>query len=66
MIQKANQIALQFESFPREQAIEGIRDHLERFWERPLRDQLIDYVAKGGSGLHEFVVEAVKRMTIPA
>jgi (2Fe-2S) ferredoxin len=67
LIQNANQIAAQFQGFPREEAINGIRDHIERFWEPGLKDQLIDYViAHGGSGLHELVFEAVKRMPLPA
>jgi hypothetical protein len=67
MLQSANQIALKFQGFPREEAIDGIRDHIERFWEPALKGQLIDYViTHGGSGLHELVFEAVKRMPLPA
>jgi formate dehydrogenase subunit delta len=64
MIQKANQIALYFAGFSREEAIEGVRDHIRKFWERGMKDQLIDYVGHGGAGLHELVLEAVKRMAI--
>jgi len=28
-----------------------------------MREQIIQYVAKGGTGLHELAVEAVKRIT---
>jgi len=31
-----------------------------------MKDQLIDYIAHGGAGLHELVLEAVKRMPISA
>jgi hypothetical protein len=27
-----------------------------------MRDQIVQYVAQGGSGLHELVLEAVKRL----
>jgi formate dehydrogenase subunit delta len=64
MIHKANQIALHFAGFPREEAIEGVRDHIQKFWEHRMKDQLIDYVGHGGGGLHELVLEAVKRMPI--
>jgi len=64
MVHNANQIALYFASFPKEEAIEGVRDHIEKFWERRMKDQLIDYIAHGGAGLHELVLEAVKRMPI--
>jgi formate dehydrogenase subunit delta len=66
MVDNANQIALYFAGFPREEAIEGVREHIAKFWERRMKDQLIDYVAKGGAGLHELVLEAVKRMPVSA
>jgi formate dehydrogenase subunit delta len=66
MIRNANQIALYFASFPREEAIEGVRDHIQRFWERAMKDELTDYIGKGGTGLHELVLEAVRRMPISA
>jgi formate dehydrogenase subunit delta len=66
MVHNANQIALYFATFPREDAIEGVRDHIQKFWERRMKDQLIDYIAHGGAGLHELVLEAVKRMPVAA
>lgn len=62
MLHKANQITLFFASYPREEAIAGVEDHLRRFWEPRMRRQLIDFVANGGEGLHEYAVEAVKRL----
>lgn len=62
MVHDANQIALYFASYPREDAIAGVLDHLKKYWERRMKNQIIDYVAHGGAGLHELVVEAVKRM----
>ena len=66
MVHNANQIALYFASFPREEAVEGVLDHIMKFWERRMKDQLLDYVGKGGTGLHELVLEAVKRMPVNA
>ncbi len=66
MVHNANQIALYFASFPREEAIEGVLDHIQKFWERRMKDQLIDYIGKGGKGLHELVLEAVKKMEVNA
>jgi formate dehydrogenase subunit delta len=63
MVHNANQIALYFASFPREEAVAGVTDHLRKFWERRMRDQIIRYVNEGGgAGLHELVLEAVKRL----
>jgi formate dehydrogenase subunit delta len=62
MVHDANQIALYFASYPREEAVAGILDHLRKFWEKRMRQQIVDYVAQGGSGLHELALEAVKRL----
>jgi len=62
MVHDANQIALFFASYPREEAIAGVTDHLKKFWERRMRDQIVQYAAQGGSGLHDLVAEAVKRL----
>jgi formate dehydrogenase subunit delta len=62
MVHNANQIALYFASYPHDEAVAGVLDHLKKYWERRMKDQIIDYVAHGGAGLHELAVEAVKRM----
>jgi formate dehydrogenase subunit delta len=62
MVHNANQIALFFASYPREEALAGVADHIQKFWERRMRQQLEDYVAQGGAGLHELVLESVKRL----
>jgi len=62
MIHRANQIALFFASYPHDQAVAGVTDHLQKFWERRMRAQIIEYVSHGGQGLHELALEAVKRL----
>jgi formate dehydrogenase subunit delta len=62
----ANQIAQFFASYPHDQAVDGVADHLAKFWERRMKDQLIGYVDGGGEGLHDLVLEAVKRLKAPA
>ena len=62
MVHMANQIALFFASYPREDAIAGVADHLRKFWEPRMRKQITAYVAQGGAGLHELALEAVKRL----
>ena len=66
MVHNANQIALYFAAYPREEAIAGITDHLKKFWERRMREQIIAYVQQGGAGLHELAIEAVKRLAATA
>lgn len=62
MVHRANQIALFFASYPHDQAVAGVTDHLQKFWERRMREQIINYVAHGGQGLHDLALEAVKRL----
>jgi formate dehydrogenase subunit delta len=62
MVHNANQIALYFASFPRDEAIAGVTDHIQKFWERRMKQQIREYTTNGGAGLHELVLEAVKRL----
>jgi formate dehydrogenase subunit delta len=62
MVHMANQIALFFASYPREEALAGVSDHFKKFWEPRMRKQIIEYVAHGGGGLHELALEAVKHL----
>jgi formate dehydrogenase subunit delta len=62
MVHMANQIALFFASYPREEAIAGVTDHFRKYWEPRMRKQIIAYVAGGGGGLHELALEAVKHL----
>jgi formate dehydrogenase subunit delta len=60
MIHMANQIALFFASYPRDEALAGVTDHIRKFWDPRMRRQIIVYVAEGGAGLHELALEAVR------
>ena len=62
MVHKANIIAQYFASYPHEEAVAGVTEHLEHFWEPHMRHQLLEYVEEGGDGLHELVREAAKRL----
>ena len=62
MVHMANQIALFFASYPKEEAVAGVTDHFQKYWEPRMRKQIIEYVAGGGGGLHELALEAVKHL----
>ena len=66
MVHMANQIALNFASYPREEAVANIANHLKSFWEPRMKRQLHEFVANGGGGLHELVLEAEKLMKAAA
>ena len=62
MVHMANQIALNFAAYPHDEAVANVTTHLKMFWERRMKQQLHEYVAKGGAGLHELIIEAEKRL----
>ena len=62
MVHNANQIALFFAAYPHEEAVAGVAAHIKNFWERRMRDQMTQYIAHGGTGVHELVLEAMKRL----
>lgn len=61
LIRMANQIGAFFESMPdRQEAIDGIVQHLHRFWEPRMHAALAQHVAAHGSSeLHSLVAQAV-------
>jgi formate dehydrogenase subunit delta len=63
MVHMANQIALNFATYPHEEAVSKVATHLKMFWEPRMKRQLHEYAAKGGGGLHELVIEAEKQLT---
>jgi formate dehydrogenase subunit delta len=66
MVHNANQIALFFATYPHDEAVAGVVNHIAKFWERRMRDQIQKYVTEGGSGLHPLVLEALEQLRVPA
>jgi formate dehydrogenase subunit delta len=62
MVHMTNQIAQFFASYPHEEAVAGVADHIQKFWEKRMRQQLHDYIGQGGSGLSELALEAARRL----
>lgn len=63
----ANQIAVFFgNAMPHDEAVAGIADHLNKFWEPRLRRQLLEIVESGRGGLSPLVVEAMMNVKIPS
>ncbi|MBN4046454.1 formate dehydrogenase subunit delta [bacterium AH-315-P15] len=59
LIHKANQIAAFFAPYTEEEAVVGIANHLEKFWERRMRKQLQSLAAAGKSSLDPLVLRAL-------
>ena len=63
MVHQANRIAQFFASYPAEEAIPGVVDHFQKFWEPRMRKQLLAHVSSGGEGLHTLVLAAADRLS---
>jgi formate dehydrogenase subunit delta len=58
----ANQIARFFKTQPKIDQAQGVADHISDFWEPRMKAQLVAFVASGGVGLDDLVVEASRRL----
>ena len=65
LVRMANQIALFFAPNPEDEAVDGVADHLRKFWTPAMRSELITLVdvAKDNGAVHALVEKAVQRMT---
>ena len=62
MVHKVNETARFFESHPREEALLAIADHIDKFWEKRFRRQLLEYAGAGGEGLSPLALAAVQTL----
>jgi formate dehydrogenase subunit delta len=63
LIRMANQIAAFFEPYPHDEALEGVVDHIKKFWEPRMREDLFKAMDKGeAAGLHPLALEAAKKL----
>ena len=59
----ANQIGDFFKSYPDDTAIEGVREHIAKFWNKKMRDEFYAYIdRKGDSSLKPIVAAAVRKL----
>ncbi|WP_409562504.1 formate dehydrogenase subunit delta [Hyphomicrobium sp. B1] len=59
IIRMTNQIAAYFESYPKQEAIDGIAMHIHNFWEPRMRNELKSYIDAGGKDLSPLFLEAM-------
>lgn len=68
LIRMANQIAQFFAPYPEADAVEGVRDHLAKFWDPSMRRELLAMDATAVSQLHPLVQRAIEQLksSVPA
>ena len=62
LIYMANQIGKFFVSQGEEQAVPGIADHIQKFWDPRMRAQILKHLDAGGAGLDPPVRRAVEQL----
>ena len=63
LVYMANQIGKFFASQGEAQAVAGIANHLEKFWDPRMRRAIGAHLDAGGAGLDPLVKRAVERLT---
>ena len=66
LVMMANQIATFFAAQGEARAIPQIADHIEKFWDRRMRLQIIAHVEAGGAGLNPLAKSALANLTMPS
>lgn len=60
LVKMANQIGSFFDAMPdRGEALEGIAQHLRKFWVPRMRLRFLAHVDSGGAGLHPLVMQSM-------
>ena len=63
LIDMANDIAAFFDSEPdKAAAAQGVRVHLEKFWEPRMRREIVAHAQAGGAGLSPLALRAVRAL----
>lgn len=65
MVRMANQIGTFFKSYGETEAIDGIADHISKFWEPRMRTLFFEHLEKGGEGFDPLVVKAATAIKRP-
>lgn len=60
LVYMANQIGDFFKSYPHDQAVKGIKEHIEKFWDPRMLKQAYEIVQKPDNGLKPYPLEALQ------
>jgi len=67
IVRMANDIGSFFRAeTDRKAALDGISNHINKFWTRRMRQRILDYVAHGGRELDELPLAAMKQVVVAA
>lgn len=61
----ANQIATFFASQPESEAVDGVADHINKFWDPRMRKQLFEITDQSTEGFKPLMVAALRKIRRP-
>jgi len=64
LVAMANQIGRFFHAQGEAAAVDGVEDHLRKFWDPRMRREIAAHAAAGGEGLEPWVRAAVERLSL--
>ena len=62
LIYMANQIGKFFESQGHDKEVNGVADHIRKFWDPRMRKQILAHLDAGGAGLDPNVRDAIEKL----
>lgn len=65
MVRMANQIGTFFKSYGEKDAIDGIAEHINKFWEPRMRRDFFAHIDVGGEGIDPLVTKAAVMVKRP-
>jgi formate dehydrogenase subunit delta len=60
LVYMANQIGDFYKSYPHDQAVKGISDHIKKFWDPRMLRQIYKVVREPDNGLKPYSLEAIQ------
>ena len=64
LVYMINQIANYFISYSEEKAIDSTINHIDQFWDKRMKKEIIDHANNKGEGLNTIALKAVQRLVI--
>jgi formate dehydrogenase subunit delta len=65
LVKMANQMASYFKVFPEAQAITGLAEHINKFWDPRMRREILALAAAGAIGFEPLVTKAIPKVKPP-
>ena len=65
LVKMANQMAAYFRSFPDAEAVAGLANHINKYWDPRMRRELLVLAEAGGVGFEPLVSKAIPAVKPP-